>query len=95
MADLEEEWDLLMNGVRKEIADKLTKGEIKDWEAYELLKKVSAGSVLGTKTQFRAWNNSGCSIDTYDGTTTTDEEKCPEGHDPGCGWSSSMGYHCF
>lgn len=92
MADLEQEWDLLMNGVRKEIADKLTKGEIKDWEADELLKKVSAGSVLGANTQRRAWNNSGCTIDSDDNYS---EERCPEGHDPGCGWSSSMGYHCY
>jgi len=24
-----------------------------------------------------------------------EEEKCPEGHGPNCGWSSSMGYHCY
>lgn len=24
-----------------------------------------------------------------------EEERCPDGHGPGCGWSSSMGYHCW
>jgi hypothetical protein len=27
--------------------------------------------------------------------TSLDGETCPEGHDYECGWSSSMGYHCF
>lgn len=30
------------------------------------------------------------------GDTSRYGNRCPEGHtDPDCGWSSSMGYHCY
>jgi len=81
MFDLEEEWEELMDDLSNKIIDKRNAGDLTEGEAYELLQKVKAAGILGN------------------GATPTEEAgqfgTCPQGHGPDCGWSPSMGYHCF
>lgn len=79
MIDLEEEWEEMMDDLSNKVIDKRNAGDLTEGEAYELLQKVKAAGILGS------------------GITHTDDDidVCPQGHQPGCGWSSSMGYHCL
>lgn len=80
MADLEEEFKKLVDGMYKAIAAKESNGDLTRYEAQDLREMVYERTLSDRDRQARAWHNSGCSIgDDYESDYTYDE-----------GWSPSM-----
>lgn len=82
--DLEQEFQLLMRTVIKQIDDKVQRGELTDHEAADLLEMLEDRmQVKAEPFPIPAWNNSGCTIG---------QEDWPAGVDPETGWEHSR---CF
>ncbi len=88
--DLEEEFQKLIQDCYDKVMQKSASGELSTSEAADLI------LMLRTRTappiESPAWSEStqNC-IDLG----TVISPICPDGHTHECGWSSSMGYHCF
>lgn len=101
MINLEQEFQLLMRTVIKQIDIKVSSGELTTEEATKLVDMVGR---CHPKSQDEvepepSWESSfeSCTIPGYPGWKREQDrlaDACPEGHDYDCGWSSSMGYHC-
>ena len=100
MIDLEQEFEMLRRMVLSQIDSKVKAGLYSEEEAEGIRALVIARMVAPAEP---AWDSSyeACEIEGYPGwerlQRAAAEEQCPTHGGPisECGWSSSMGYHCY